>query len=135
MNDLITAYINDAWIFALIHAALVIFCVLIWGLDWRRLNSEKRVFVQLQLSGFPLVQTPTSNIGKMAYIASLLAQKRLISDAETVSRILTKSLSSADATLRTCINGLIIVGLLGTLFNLWHLGPAFWSSLVEGGIN
>jgi hypothetical protein len=53
-------------------------------------------------------------------------------DAESLARKLAGVLSGSDAIVRTCINGFIIVGLLGTLFNLWRFGPSFWTALLEG---
>ncbi len=133
MNELIKAYISDAGAFALIHVALILICFFLWAIDRRRLIREMRSYNNLQLAGsLNLQTTPSSSIESLAQFASSLAQKGSMPDAETLRRRLINSLSTSDATLRTCINGLVVVGLLGTLFNLWHLGPGFWNSLIEG---
>lgn len=133
MTDLFNAYINNATIFAIIHGVLIVACFWIWIRASINLNAEKRALNKLKVSGLSNTQSASqSDVIKIAEFAAEFAKKGTVVDVEAVSRRLSRTLSGSDATLRAFINGLIVVGLLGTLFNLWHLSPTFWNSLLEG---
>lgn len=133
MNDLFDAYINNATTFAIIHGIFIVSCVCIWIIDTINLRKEERELNELQTKGLLNWQSPaSSNVITIAQFSAELARKGTAADIEAISRRLFDLLSSSDSILRAFINGLIVVGLLGTLFNLWHLSPAFWNSLLEG---
>jgi hypothetical protein len=58
-----------------------------------------------------------------------LAGKGRIVDLESLSRTISRRFAQQEAVVRFCVNGLIVVGLMGTLYNLWRFGPDFWRSL------
>lgn len=115
------------------HVALVLTCAIIWILEWRLLNREKGIYSILRTASLSDSRiSSTSQIGKLASLVFSTAQKGQLLDAESLARQLNGTLSSSATIVRTCINGLIAVELLGTLFNLWRFGPSFWSSLLAG---
>src|ERR1044072_8104313 len=131
MDELIFAYLNEALPFAIIHGGLVLVCFSIWFRDGFQINEERHALEDLKLN-HTSPQSKISRVGQLAAFSFSLAQKGSITDAESLILRLVKPVSPRDAILRVCINGLVVVGLLGTLFNLWRLGPAFWSALLEG---
>ena len=123
--ELFGVYVNDARAFALLHLLFIIayfsirFADLKFAYFWRRYSEPC-----LRQKHSTIIADLTSNVCS-------LAEKGYMSDAQSVVKKLSDLLSSRDGIVNNLLNGIIIIGLLGTLFNLWRLGPGFWSLLLQ----
>lgn len=135
LENLIAAYLNEARPFALAHALLGLVCIVILIKQRIHLGRERAAHKIASATGLlPSPSRSRLHIEKVAALAAALAQKGKVPDVDSLNRRLSRLLSGQDGLLHVCTNGLIIVGLLGTLFNLYRLGPEFWNKLFEGAV-
>lgn len=126
---LLQAYLLEAKVFAGMHGMLIVTCVLLWVAESRRIAIEARALEQAKKPGHQA--DPSTEVGKIRIVASSLAEKDRLVDTSSMTQRLTRAISPSDAAFRACINGFIVIGFLGTLYNLWHLGPGFWKALLQ----
>jgi len=94
---------------------------------------EKSSYQDLVRKQFQSVSTsPTTEIVGIRNLVFSLAKKGEVPRPEMIRTRLSHSLARHDTVIRTCLNAFVISGLLGTLYNLWKLGPSFWEGLAKG---
>ncbi|MBI4587340.1 MAG: hypothetical protein HY725_00760 [Candidatus Rokubacteria bacterium] len=126
---LVQGYLIEAWPFACMHALLIVACGFLWAAEFRRLQAERFGFEEVKSGDIP--DHLSTEIGRLTALAFSLVEKNRLLDAATIRDRLTHAIMPSDGAFRVCLNGFIVVGLLGTLYNLWYLGPDFWISLVQ----
>jgi hypothetical protein len=129
--NLFEAYLTHALPIAAFHAFLFITCVVCFYIE-RRLLRLARESVKI------FKESPSTDFSNkdefVMVIASVLqmSEKGELLSPEALRVRLSRSLDRYDGLIRYSLNAFVISGLLGTLYNLWKLGPAFWSALMTG---
>jgi len=119
----------EATVFAGVHCVFIFACVRLWAIESRRRAAEMYALDRAKRLGFQA--DSTAEIDQLGILAASLAEKDRLIDASLINQRLTRSISPSDVAFRACVNGFVITGLLGTLYNLWHLGPDFWKALLQ----
>jgi ABC-type transporter Mla subunit MlaD len=143
--DLIDAYLTTARWVAVLHLAFFIACIVLWAGELRRVSRERKTYRKLWAKLKPSdasrqvlekravsVAEGEAEISKLTATMLLMVQKGELPSAESIRARLFRSLAKHDPVVRACLNGFIISGLIGTLYNLWKLGPDFWAGLIQG---
>lgn len=148
--DLLKTYIEVAPFFAVINLTLLVVCILFIYLQLSLLRKEKAAFKKTRGGGY--LESPvdiekyyvkeskiahvendkTPEITSLERVVLSMVKKGEMVSPEIIRRRLEQSLSRHDVIVRTCLNGFVILGLLGTLYNLWKLSPDFWAGLLKG---
>lgn len=127
MTDLLRFYaVESPWL-AILHAALLALVVGVWLRDWRRMAAER---VPLRNLGSEKLGDPGRS--RVTVLAS--EQVEMVSRGQPVATmravdVYAEFFAGSEMVVQTTINGFLYLGLIGTLFNLWQLGPDFWRSL------
>lgn len=128
-----TAYLTYAWVIALLHGGLLLTCVSLLIAEAVLLAREKSAYEDLTRKKFKSESSNSATeVVRVCNLAFSLAKKGEVPRPEMIRSRLTHSLARHDLVIRTCLNAFVISGLLGTLYNLWKLGPSFWEGLAKG---
>lgn len=151
MRLLIQAYFEYAWGIAVLHAFFLLICIGLRVIEYLRLKRELRAFSEVKpddtfatsfLTNSEAVSFETTNLQSsntevegIIYSVVSMARKGQLLDPDRIRNRLARSYGRYDIAVRTCINGFVVSGLLGTLYNLWKLGPAFWDQIIAGNVD
>lgn len=127
LNDLFLAYITDARFFSSMHALLAATVLFLWLFESYRMASTRSWITTIAASG-PSRHSQLATVS--AYLRKAADKGQLPTD-EDIERKLKSLINPYEQMYSFCINGFILVGLLGTLYNFWLLGPPFWQQLIR----
>jgi hypothetical protein len=130
--NIIEAYITYAAPIAIFHSLLLFICIYCLTREILRLWREHSVFLRLKNSEFEDISSMEGEVAAIAKLTFDMSRKGDMPSPEIMRARLSRSLNQYDIIIRYCLNAFIISGLLGTLYNLWKLGPSFWSNLING---
>ncbi len=131
--SILTAYTKFAPAIFLIHLVLFLIYAGYLIAEFLRMTRERQTFERLEETGFRSTSAvPATEIERLSGLVFTLAGKGEILRPEMIRARLNQSLARHDVIIRFCLNAFVISGLLGTLYNLWNLGPSFWKGLAEG---
>lgn len=129
--NILTAYLTYATAIAVFHGFLFITCFLCFVLERRLLKLARRSLKAFEESEYKDSSIKNESVTVAVSMLQMSRKGELLSP-EAVRTRLARSLDRYDSIVRYSLNAFIISGLLGTLFNLWRLGPGFWASLISG---
>src|SRR5207247_6053951 len=86
-------------------------------------------------AGFKHLPSKESELVRLTSTIFRMVEKGEVLSSELIRTQLIGSLARYDVLIRFCLNAFVISGLLGTLYNLWKLGPKFWAGLISGQEN
>lgn len=132
--NLLQAYLTHALPIALFHAFLFITCFWCFVLERRLLMLARKSVRVFEESKFKDSSIKNESVRVAVSVLQMSTKGELLSP-EAVRMRLSRSIDRYDGLVRYSLNAFIISGLLGTLYNLWKLGPTFWSSLISGQAN
>lgn len=151
MGKLVDAYFEYAWAIAILHLFLLATLLVIRLREYVRLKGESETFSspargEDSQSAFFLPPGDTeaepaertvrpTEVRAVTGLVMRMAQKGELLDPGIIRNRLARSYGRYDTIVRTSINGFIVSGLLGTLYNLWKLGPSFWDDIIKGGVS
>lgn len=93
---------------------------------------EQTSYKSLADAGFAKTPKVDTEVSRLSELTLTLTRKGEIPSPEVIRASLLRHLARYDMIVRFCLNAFIISGLLGTLFNLWKLGPSFWEGIISG---
>jgi Skp family chaperone for outer membrane proteins len=130
-----SAYTTYAFPIAIFHLALLIVCLLSWWAEYRYLKKEKAEYEELLKNGFAPSKYTDAEISRLTRIVTSMTRKGELLSLDSLRRRIGQRFTLYDLFVRTCLNAFVISGLLGTLYNLWKLGPSFWDELLKNQPN
>jgi predicted nucleic acid-binding Zn-ribbon protein len=129
--NILTAYLTYATVIAIFHGFLIVTCLVCFFRERRLLKSARRSIKSYQDSGYNDSSINNESVNVAVSMLQMSRKGELISP-ETIRKRLARSLERYDSLVRYSLNAFVISGLLGTLYNLWRLGPDFWAKLLSG---
>lgn len=127
--DIFNAYIHNARPIAIFHGVLALGCFVCLVIQRFQLAKETAAYKKRKPG---VLDTPgTSEFSRVSRLTLAMTTKGEIPNLEAIRVRLLRHLSKLDIIIRFCLNAFIISGLLGTLFNLWNLGPGFWNDIIK----
>lgn len=130
--NIFEAYFRYAAPIALFHGFLLLTCLYCLVYETLLLWRGHRAFSGLKRSGFTDFSSTGDEVVAVGSLTFGMSQKGDMPSLEIIRGRLSRSLNRLDPIIRYCLNAFVISGLLGTLYNLWKLGPSFWSNLING---
>ena len=129
------AYLTYALPFAVLHMLFLLGCLISWGWERTDLRKEKKAFEDLAGNNFKHVEYTDTEISKLFNVVLSITRKGELLSLDLLRRRLEQRFALYSLVVRTCLNAFIVSGLLGTLYNLWKLGPNFWEGLLKNQPN
>jgi len=127
--DIFNAYIHNARPIAIFHGVLALGCIVCLVIQRIQLGKENAAYKKRKPG---VLDTPgTSEFSRVARLTLAMTTKGEIPNLEAIRMRLLRHLSQCDIIIRFCLNAFIVSGLLGTLYNLWNLGPGFWNDIIK----
>jgi gas vesicle protein len=130
--NIFNAYLHYALVIAIFHGLLSLLCVVCFIVQSIQLKRERASFGKLFDSGFGNATNDGTEMSRVTKLTLTMTRKGEIPNPEAIRSRLLRHLAKYDVIIRFCLNAFIISGLLGTLFNLWKLGPSFWAGIISG---
>ncbi len=150
--SILHAYLTLAPAIVFLHGVFLAACVWIWVKDSLLLQRERKAYRELESQGFDhpvkragitrisgeIEPSDSSSVQAAAEVVRLnsvllsMAEKGEMLGPDALRSRLSQSVARHDFIFRVLLNAFVISGLLGTLLNLWHLGPAFFQQMVQG---
>jgi hypothetical protein len=144
------AYFEYAWAIAILHISFLVCWFTLRLIEYFRLRRESLAFYEngvrydsslrsfltsSEATGSEPIEDNDTEVGAIAWLVCSMARKGELLDTDRIKNRLARSYGRYDSVVRTCINGFVVSGLLGTLYNLWKLGPSFWNAIITGGVD
>ncbi len=129
--NIFEAYLKHATVIFIVHALLFAACAYCLVKEYLLLRREKVAFKKSEESRFS-GRAGDGETSKFAMLTAELSSKGQPPDADAIRRRLLMLLIPYESITRFCLNAFVVSGLLGTLYNLWRLGPQFWANLLKG---
>jgi gas vesicle protein len=129
--NIFEAYLKHATAIFIVHLLLLAACAYCLVKEYFLLRRERAAFGALEKSGFT-GRAGDSETSQLALLTAELSSKGQLLSADAIRWRLLRLLVPYESITGFCLNAFVVSGLLGTLYNLWRLGPQFWANLLKG---